>query len=147
MSATGLEVFDTTLQKTNAWLADLMAELKIENRKAAYQTLRAVLHALRDRLTPEEVADLSAGMPMLVRGIFFEGWRPGRARAVERSQEAFLQQIQNGYDGRPYAAAKEMAEAVFVVLSCRIPAGEISDVRRMLPASIRDLWPQERSLA
>jgi hypothetical protein len=44
MSATGLEVFDTTVQKTNAWLKDLI-EVTGGDRHKAYQALRAVLHA------------------------------------------------------------------------------------------------------
>jgi hypothetical protein len=51
MSATGLEVFDTTLHKTHTWLKEVMEELGTEDRHRAYMALRAVLHALRDRLT------------------------------------------------------------------------------------------------
>jgi uncharacterized protein (DUF2267 family) len=49
MSATGLDVFDRTLQITHVWLDDIMAELG-PDRQRAYHALRAVLHALRDRL-------------------------------------------------------------------------------------------------
>jgi uncharacterized protein (DUF2267 family) len=101
MSTTGLPIFDTTIQKTNEWLNDLMNELDIQNRKAAYQILRAVLHALRDRLTVEEASDLAAGMPLLVRGIFFEGWNPGRKREFERTEEAFLNEVMSQFGGRP----------------------------------------------
>jgi uncharacterized protein (DUF2267 family) len=48
MTATGLEVFDTTLHKTNRWLNDLMQVLDRQDRHEAYLALRAVLHALRD---------------------------------------------------------------------------------------------------
>jgi hypothetical protein len=41
MSATGLEVFDSTLQKTNIWLKELMEEMGLDRRKA-YQALRGV---------------------------------------------------------------------------------------------------------
>jgi uncharacterized protein (DUF2267 family) len=58
MSATGLDVFDTTLQKTNSWLQDLMQALNWTDRHMAYSALRATLHALRDHLTVEEVAQL-----------------------------------------------------------------------------------------
>jgi hypothetical protein len=34
MSATGLEVFDTTVQKTNAWLKDLLEVTGGDRRKA-----------------------------------------------------------------------------------------------------------------
>jgi hypothetical protein len=38
---TGLAAFDTTLQKPNSWLRDIMQELQSENRQLAYSALRA----------------------------------------------------------------------------------------------------------
>jgi hypothetical protein len=76
MSATGLEVFDTTLHKTNIWLNDLMQIGGWQDRQVAYRALRATLHALRDRLTIDEVAQLSAQLPMLIRGFYYENWDP-----------------------------------------------------------------------
>ncbi len=73
---TGLEVFDSTVQKTNIWLNDILEELHWEDRNKAYMALRTTLHALRDRLTLEEVAQFSAQLPMLIRGIYYEGWDP-----------------------------------------------------------------------
>ena len=68
MSATGLEVFDSTLQKTNRWLNEASAVLDREDRHTAYVAFRSTLHALRDRMTVEEVAQLAAQLPMLMRG-------------------------------------------------------------------------------
>lgn len=53
-ASTGLQVFDSTLQKTNLWLKEVMAELGWDDRHAAYLAVRSVLHALRDRLTHAE---------------------------------------------------------------------------------------------
>ena len=50
MSMTGLEVFDTTVQKTNRWLKELNEHLGSDDRHRAYLCLRATLHALRDKL-------------------------------------------------------------------------------------------------
>jgi len=36
---------------------------------------------------------------------------------------------------------EEVARAVFIVLVQRISDGEIEDVKHVLPADIRDLWP------
>src|SRR6266851_4782007 len=78
MSTTGLEVFDTTVQKTNIWLKDIMQALGWEDRHKAYVALRITLHALRDRLTPEEASQLGAQLPMLIRGLYYEaGHQPG----------------------------------------------------------------------
>ncbi|TMJ79725.1 MAG: DUF2267 domain-containing protein, partial [Alphaproteobacteria bacterium] len=49
MSATGLDVFDKTLQTTNIWLDEIMGKLG-PDRQVAWHVLSAVLHALRDRL-------------------------------------------------------------------------------------------------
>ena len=78
MSMTGLEVFDTTLQKTNEWLDEIMDELALQDRHTAYVALRGTLHALRDRLPVQEAVHLGAQLPILVRGFYYEGWRPVR---------------------------------------------------------------------
>ena len=80
MSATGYATFDTTLAKTNGILKQVEQAYNWprERRNRSYNALRAVLHAVRDRLTVEEAAQLSAQLPMLVRGIYFEGWDPTR---------------------------------------------------------------------
>ena len=72
MTATGLDVFDSTVQKTNTWLNDLMQVGGWVDRRTAFRALRATLHALRDRLIVDEVAQLSAQLPMLIRGLYFE---------------------------------------------------------------------------
>jgi hypothetical protein len=55
MSATGFEVFDTTVQTTNAWLKENHGGDRADCRRA-YHALTAVLPALPDRLTVDEVA-------------------------------------------------------------------------------------------
>ena len=90
MSATGLDVFDTTLQKTHLGLNDLMEVLVCPDRHRAYRALRATLHALRDRLTVDEVAQLGAQLPMLIRGFYYEGWDPSGKPLRERHRAQFL---------------------------------------------------------
>jgi len=60
------------------------------SRHDAYVALRATLHALRDRLPVEETAELAAQLPMLVRGVYYEGWDPTGKPVRERSLEGFL---------------------------------------------------------
>jgi uncharacterized protein (DUF2267 family) len=140
MSATGLDVFDSTIQKTNIWLKDLM-ELLGGDRHKAYQALRAVLHALRDRLTVEEAAEFGAQLPMLIRGIYYEGWNPTGKPVKERHREQFLARIQQQFKGDAETNPEILAQAVFSLLQMRITQGEIEDVKHILPLEIRDLWP------
>ena len=138
--STGIEAFDHSLQLTNLWSKDLMRRLGTEDRHLAYLALRTTLHALRDRLAVDEAAHLGAQLPMLVRGLYYEGWRPAGKPAKERSREAFLAHVRaeaHALDFDPEPAAR----AVFGLLADRITAGEIEDVKSMLPKPIRELWP------
>ena|SRR2546425_7417647 len=141
MSATGLDVFDTTLQKTNTWLNELMQELGWRDRRTAYVALKATLHALRDRLTVEEVAELGAQLPMLVRGFYYEGWDPTGKPLRERHREQFLAWIIREVRSADRFDPEVVARAVFGLLARRVTEGEIKDVQHVLPAEIRELWP------
>ena len=147
MASSGLAVFDTTLQKTNAWLKEVMDELGNSDRHQAYLALRAVLHALRDRLTVEEVAQLGAQLPMLIRGFYYEGWDPTGKPVKERHKEDFLRHIHDYFKttryGEPNVDPEQVARAVFRVLARRVSAGEIEDVVRILPTELRELWPEK----
>ena len=145
MSATGLAVFDETLQLTNIWLKDLMLDLGWEgDRQRAYLGLRLTLQALRDHLTVEEAAQLSAQLPMLIRGFYFEGWHPADKPLKERGQDAFLAHIDDGFRqdprGEPIDTA-EMVAAVFRLLTRHLSAGQTDAVRNCLPKDLRRLWP------
>jgi uncharacterized protein (DUF2267 family) len=141
MSATGLDVFDTTLHKTNSWLNDFGAVLGWQDRHKAYLALRASLHALRDRLTVEEVAQLGAQFPMLIRGFYYEGWDPTGKPLRVRHKEQFLARIEQQFKGDDGIDPEWVARAAFTVLANRIADGEIEDVKHILPAEIRALWP------
>ena len=141
MSATGPEVFDTTLHKTNSWLKELMGVLGWEERHRAYLALRATLHALRDRLTVEEVAHLGAQLPMLIRGFYYEGWDPTGKPLRIRDKAQFLARIEHQFRGTDRVDPDQVARAVFTVLANRITEGEIEDVKHIMPTELRELWP------
>jgi uncharacterized protein (DUF2267 family) len=140
MSATGLSVFDSTIEKTNIWLNEIMDGLGWQERQRAYHALRAVLHALRDRLTIPEAADLGAQLPLLVRGLYYEGWHPSGKPVKERKKEEFVAHIAQAFRDDPDVDAEEVTRAVFRVLARHVTAGEIDEVKQMLPAELRELW-------
>ena len=143
MSATGLEVFDRTLQDTNIWLNDIGEEQGVgPDKQRAYHALRAVLWTLRDRLLPEESVHLSAQLPLLVRGIYWEGYRLSGKPDKERSREEFLELIAERIDQASPMNPEACARAVFRVLATHLPQGEVDQVRQMLPEPLRALFPQ-----
>jgi uncharacterized protein (DUF2267 family) len=140
MSMTGLEVFDRTIHKTNTWLKELMETLDYADRHEAYRALRATLHALRDRITIEEVAQFAAQLPMLIRGFYYEGWDPTGKPLKERHVDEFLARIEQELGPDPIDSER-IARAVFLLLANRISEGEIEDIEYILPKEIRNLWP------
>ncbi len=140
MTATGLRAIETTVQKTGVWIKELMAELGTDDPQFAYQVLRAVLHTLRDRLLINEAAALGAQLPMLIRGIYYEGWHPAGTPVKERHKEGFLLRVREQFQYKPGIDAEKMVRAVFRVLARRIADGEIEDIKLMLPEELRELW-------
>lgn len=135
-------VIETTTQKTHEWLEALALYLDVERQESAYRALRAVLHAVRDRLVVEEAADLGAQLPMLIRGVYYEGWRPAQNPVKERHLDDFLAKIQKEIEPDSTDPG-DAAHAVFKLLNERITPGEASDVRQMLPREVRELWPEQ----
>lgn len=142
MSATGLAVFDETVQLSNVWLNELMHELDWDDKPRTYRMLRATLHALRDRLTPHEAVHLGAQLPMLLRGVYYENWHMKDAAPAERTKEAFFDHVYAKLRGDPAMDAEEPVREVFKLLARKISPGEIEDVKNILPAEVRALWPE-----
>ena len=139
MSQTSLAAFDSTLQTTNIWLNDIQDRLGVGDHQRAYQALRAVLHALRDRLSVDQTAALAAQLPMLIRGFYYEGWHPHDKPLKERHKEEFLAHIAAAFRELEIDP-EEVARAVLQVLSKHVSAGEIASMKQSLPTELRSLW-------
>jgi uncharacterized protein (DUF2267 family) len=142
MSAVGLESLDHTVQLTHIWINDLDERLGWNNKPRAYRLLKAVLHALRDWLQISEAADLAAQLPGLLRGAYYEQWRPAATPLKKRSKADFIARVEEAFKTDPLARPSQAVMAVFELLSEKITAGEIDDVRRALPEELRNLWPE-----
>ncbi len=140
MSHTGLQVFDKTLQESNVWLKSLMERLGTNDRDYAYGALKATLHALRDRIGPENAVHLAAQLPMLLRGMFYEGWRLANSATRERHMAGFLEHVSQELPKALYNDPEDIVRAVFEVVSERIDSGEVGKLIKILPPELRDLW-------
>ena len=114
--------------------------------RRAHAALRAVLHALRDCLPLQEIAQFSAQLPTFIRGLYYEGWSPTHTQLRKRDAESFLAQIRAGFEKtRPAVDARTISRAVFRVIQERISQGEVEHIKSLLPARIRQFWPEEES--
>ncbi len=141
MTSTGLRVFDHTIHLSDAWLKELGIQLGWTDRQSAYAALRSVLHALRDRMSVDEAAQLGAQLPMLVRGIYYEGWHPAGKPLKERHKAQFFDHVRQEIRRDGNFDPEPVVEAVFELLANRISTGEIDDIKGLLPAELRELWP------
>ncbi len=137
MSFTGVDSLDSSIAKTNAWLAGIDAELGTGNRQFAYRIARAWFHCLRDRLTVTVAAHFAAQLPELLRGVFYDGWNPGhvpgrygRGEYVTRfAREARVRD----------SDVSKTARAVTAVARQHMSAGVIDEAFALLPADLRKL--------
>ena len=139
--STGLPIFDTTVQETNLWLKAVERRLPSCGRQEAYAALRAVLHVLRDRLPTEAVLGLSAQLPMLLRGVFLEGWRPAAGPTGIRDPEVFAGEVAEHLAPTFPCQPNETVDAVFAVLTEQLDKGEVSKLAQYLPPRLRSFFP------
>jgi uncharacterized protein (DUF2267 family) len=128
------------VQQAQQWLKELRDNADLADEAEALSVLRSVLHQLRDRLTPEEAIELGAQLPFIIRGIYYEGWRPSRTPEKLRSKEKFLDEVLIKMLPRrldPETAVKD----VFALVAHHCDPGEVGDVIGQLPAEIKELWP------
>jgi uncharacterized protein (DUF2267 family) len=138
MSATGLDVFDKTLQTTNIWLHEISAEIG-PDRQLAWKVLSIVLRKLRDRLPIELAAHLSAELPLLIRGTYFDQYEPAK-QPTDCDLQRFVAEVAEWLaDARP-VDPKDAIRAVFAVLSRHVPRGQIAKVQAALPQDLRAFW-------
>jgi uncharacterized protein (DUF2267 family) len=131
-----MTIFAKVNQQAIIWVKEMMAELRTADASMALHALRAGLHALRDRLTVDEAAQLSAQLPLLVRGIFFEGWDPTGKPLRIRHRAEFLALVHEKYQPRDDLAADDIMLALFRLLARHVSTGELNDIIFSLPQEI-----------
>jgi uncharacterized protein (DUF2267 family) len=84
---------------------------------------------------------LGAELPLLVRGLYYEGWHPRKRPLGLEDRETFLTRLHDGLHRQPGIDPEQVARAVLGMLSERISAPELEDVRAASPAPLHGLWP------
>lgn len=143
MPQTGYHSIDTTVDKTNRilHLIEESYDWPKERRNQSYNALRAVLHALRDRLTVDEAVDFAAQLPVLVRGIYYDGWHPSQV-PKKMHRDEFLDQIRA--EMPPYeiqGGLEGLVRTVAGALRVHITEGEWEDVKAEMPKDLAAMLP------
>jgi uncharacterized protein (DUF2267 family) len=145
MSEQSLETIETTTQKTHEWIARIAASMHMEKRDA-WKSLRAVLQTLRDRLPADLAVHFGAQLPMLVRGLYYEGWEPSKV-PIKMPREEFLAEVQAKIIADRVIDPVETVQNVLVVVANHVGNGELEKVMQALPKDMQSLFPAPASAA
>ena len=140
MTTTGLKVFDDTIHTTNGWLHELNSRMGWDDRQAAWRLLRVGLHAIRDRLPVNAAAHFSAQLPMLVRGMFYEGWQPAKVPHKIETPYAFLAPLREAFSHDFNFDAEAAFRELLDVLRMHVSAEELDNIKAVMPAELKPLW-------
>jgi uncharacterized protein (DUF2267 family) len=137
-----ISLFSHAAQQAQQWVNELADDLDWNERRA-HHLLRTVLHAVRDWLSLEEMTDFAAQLPVLLRGIYFEGWKPAETPVWERKKDDFIERIQHAFSDDLLNDPEAAVTAVFRLFDRHISHGEIVQVRNSMKKSLRELWPAD----
>lgn len=132
-------LFQATVTKSLEWVHEVMEDLSIDEHMAL-RALRSGLHAIRDRLPLTEVADLGAQLPVLIRGLYYEGWRPGRKAERVRHPASMFARVRAEIGHDPRLRPEAVVRATIRSLTKHVSEGELDDVEHVLPHRIAEIW-------
>jgi len=102
--------------------------------------MRAVMLELRRSLSPDAVLAIANVLPTLERGIFLEDWDLNQPPNPPEDAAEFFDRIYERIKGH-HAPVPSIASDVFWVLQNELGPAEAEVVRKNLPASLAELWP------
>lgn len=136
-------VFAPAVQSARAWLVEIAENLDLPPEDPrVLRALRAGLHAIRARLPLNEVIDLGAQLPTLIRGIYYEGLGANHEPAKIRTAEDMLARVTVELGNEKRVKPVDVLRATIHVLVDHVSEGEIEDVVATLPRPIAELWHQ-----
>jgi uncharacterized protein (DUF2267 family) len=109
------------------------------NREVVKRGTAAVLHALRDRLTPKEAEQAVAQLPRDLKLVWKEGEAPGR-KPVKLSRKEFYDRVKSEAGLVSTREARFMTIGVFTALKAQLSPGEADDILAQLPSDLKEIW-------
>ncbi|WP_026260349.1 DUF2267 domain-containing protein [Segetibacter koreensis] len=134
--------FEKYAAKGNEVVKMLADDLKVSRDKAG-RILRAVLHALRNRLTVEESLQLLSQLPMALKSVYVDGWSPSNSFTRIKHLKDFLDEIRMedgktaSYDFGNDETAMQALKAVLRTLHYFVSESETNNMIAVLPEEIQ----------
>ncbi|MBQ1011947.1 DUF2267 domain-containing protein [Micromonospora sp. M51] len=142
MADSMISAFESSLDKTNIILKDIEDAYgwPKERRNQSYAALRTVLHLLRDRLPVNESVEFAQQLPVLVRGIYFDGWVPSDV-PIKLNRDDFLYEVRQGFPYDAEGGPERVTQVVLDTLRRHVTQGEWQDVKDTMPRDLAVMMP------
>lgn len=135
------------VEEANSFLKEVARELgNPEDIGHAGRVTAAVLHTLRERISVEESMHLISNLPMILKGIYVDGWKITKQAYHADTMDEFLDEVREhsrvdpGRDFGNNDMARETVQAVIRVLRKYVDEGEIRHIRQQLPEGVAVLF-------
>jgi uncharacterized protein (DUF2267 family) len=142
---TELSILAKNTQKAHEWLNEINNFLywDKEEQNKALALLRATLHELRDNLPLNNLAHFSAQLPLIIRGVLFEGWNPNNFPLKERRKDDFIDGVTSHLPAlyQDSINIETAVKAVFYTIATKVESHEVEKMKQVLSPAIRDLFP------
>ncbi|WP_027134434.1 DUF2267 domain-containing protein [Geminicoccus roseus] len=132
---------DRGIGETEEWLAGIQNHCRLGSESHAFCALRAVLHALRDRMTVDQVADFASVLPMPVLAIYYEGWEPAGKPTTRQEIDAFLEDVEADLPPGFPCRSDLAAQTVCALLWREVDPMRMNRAAQALPVPLRCLAP------
>lgn len=133
--------FEEYAGEGNRFIKEVAYELGTDRDRAARIT-RAILHAVRDRLPPDDAVQFAQGLPMALKGIYFDQYDISKTPVIIRGRERFIDfvcskdQFTAAYDFPNRQSVQEALRAVFFVLENNMDFGQVDQIKKLMNKEI-----------
>ncbi len=139
-------LFEHAERTAYQWLRVVADRLDTDDLHLTYRMVRTWMHLLRDRVTVNSAAHLAAQLPELLRGVFYDGWRPSRVPSRMHAEEYLIRFQQDA--GIPADEVRAAAATITAAMRELFSPGQLDTVLGQLPDdvwAILDTAPVSRS--
>jgi len=133
--------------EANRFMNEVAAELgDPAELEAAGRVVVAIFHTLRDKLSTEESFHLVSQLPMILKGVYVDGWDPSKQFHRTETLQDFVNELRS-HDSN--AAARDFGDdeqavrnfqAVIRVMSHYVSDGEMRHIKQQLPRPVAALF-------
>ncbi|GGD58270.1 DUF2267 domain-containing protein [Muriicola marianensis] len=139
--------FNKYAKEGNTFIKEYAREMNLgKDTEKAGRIFSAIMHALRDIITPQESLQLVAQMPMFMKSAYVNGWTLKKEKPKIKHMEEFVELVRK-HDGvaavNDFGYEDELAERyidiTFIYLRKYISLGELEDIRDGLPKNLKSM--------